>query len=148
AVPINASSFSAGVERRGGEPTSGSAALHVDGRDLRWTGQSPCVKLLRELRDDVPTPGGRRSLEPFRECDFDYVRWAKRWANGVRRLPFSVPPEPDMLEGMSTAGKKATIVSFQREQGFGRVALQDEGELPFDAVVAQPPPEKLVAGTE
>jgi hypothetical protein len=48
---------------------------------------------------------------------------------------------------MSSA-KKATIVSFQREQGFGRVAVDGEGELPFDAVVAQPPPEKLVAGTE
>src|SRR5262245_37074282 len=37
--------------------------------------------------------------------------------------------------------KKATIVSFQREQGFGKVAIEGEGELPFDAVVAQPPPE-------
>jgi hypothetical protein len=43
-------------------------------------------------------------------------------------------------------GKNATIVAFQREQGFGRVAVEGEGELPFDAVVAQPPPEKLVAG--
>lgn len=49
---------------------------------------------------------------------------------------------------MSAQGKKATIVSFQREQGFGRVALEAEGELPFDAVVAQPPPEKLVPGAE
>jgi len=47
-----------------------------------------------------------------------------------------------------TQAKKATIVGFQREQGFGRVAIDGEGELPFDAVVAQPPPEKLVAGTE
>lgn len=44
--------------------------------------------------------------------------------------------------------KKATIVSFQKEQGFGRVAIEGEGELPFDAVVAQPPPEQLLAGTE
>jgi hypothetical protein len=44
-------------------------------------------------------------------------------------------------------GKKATIVAFQREQGFGRVSVDGE-ELPFDAVVAQPPPEKLVAGAE
>ena len=47
---------------------------------------------------------------------------------------------------MTTQGKKATIVAFQREQGFGRVAIEGEGELPFDAVVAQPPPEKLVPG--
>lgn len=47
---------------------------------------------------------------------------------------------------MSNPGKPATVVSFQREQGFGRVALEGEGELPFDAVVAQPPPEKLVPG--
>ncbi len=48
---------------------------------------------------------------------------------------------------MST-GKKGTIVTFEREKGFGRVAVEGEGELPFDAVVAQPPPEKLLAGTE
>jgi hypothetical protein len=47
-----------------------------------------------------------------------------------------------------SAGKKGTIVSFEREQGFGRVNVEGEGELPFDAVVAAPPPEKLVAGTE
>lgn len=45
-------------------------------------------------------------------------------------------------------GKKATVISFQREQGFGRVAVEGDGELSFDAVVAQPPPEKLVAGAE
>lgn len=45
-------------------------------------------------------------------------------------------------------GKKATIISFQREQGFGRVAVEGDGELSFDAVVAQPAPEKLVAGAE
>jgi hypothetical protein len=49
---------------------------------------------------------------------------------------------------MTTQGKKATIVAFQREQGFGRVAIEGEGELAFDAVVAQPPPEKLVPGAE
>jgi hypothetical protein len=43
--------------------------------------------------------------------------------------------------------KKATIVSFQKEQGFGKVAVESEGELPFDAVVAQPPAEKLLPGT-
>ena len=47
-----------------------------------------------------------------------------------------------------TQGKKATIVSFAQEQGFGRVTVDGEGELPFDAVVAQPPPSKLVAGAE
>jgi hypothetical protein len=45
-------------------------------------------------------------------------------------------------------GKKATIVSFQSEQGFGRVLVDGDGELPFDAVVAQPPPNKLVAGAQ
>jgi hypothetical protein len=45
-------------------------------------------------------------------------------------------------------GKKATIVAFQREQGFGRVTVEGEGELPFDAVVAQPSPDKLVAGAQ
>ncbi len=46
-------------------------------------------------------------------------------------------------------GKKATVVAFQREQGFGRVTVEGEaGELPFDAVVAQPAPEKLVPGAE
>jgi hypothetical protein len=44
--------------------------------------------------------------------------------------------------------KKATIVSFQKEQGFGRVNVVPDGELPFDAVVAQPPAEKLLPGTE
>lgn len=45
-------------------------------------------------------------------------------------------------------GTKATVVAFQREQGFGRVTVDGQGELPFDAVVAQPPPEKLVPGAE
>jgi hypothetical protein len=44
--------------------------------------------------------------------------------------------------------KKATVVAFEREQGFGRVMVEGEGELPFDAVVAQPPPEKLTPGAE
>jgi hypothetical protein len=44
-------------------------------------------------------------------------------------------------------GRKATVVSFQREQGFGRVSVEGEGELPFDAVVAQPAPERLLPGT-
>lgn len=52
-----------------------------------------------------------------------------------------------MLEAMSEA-KKATVVAFQKEQGFGRVNVEGDGELPFDAVVAQPPAEKLLPGTE
>ncbi len=44
-------------------------------------------------------------------------------------------------------GTKATVVAFQREQGFGRVDVEGQGELPFDAVVAQPHPDKLVPGT-
>jgi hypothetical protein len=50
---------------------------------------------------------------------------------------------------MAAQGKKATIVDFKREQGFGRVTVEGEaGELSFDAVVAQPAPEKLVAGAQ
>ena len=45
-------------------------------------------------------------------------------------------------------GTKATVVAFQSEQGFGRVAVEGHGELPFDAVVAQPPPGRLLPGTE
>ncbi|HSO37478.1 MAG TPA: hypothetical protein VLT33_33365 [Labilithrix sp.] len=45
-------------------------------------------------------------------------------------------------------GTKATVVAFQREQGFGRVAVEGQGELPFDAVVAQPAPERLVPGAQ
>jgi hypothetical protein len=45
-------------------------------------------------------------------------------------------------------GKKATVVSFVREQGFGRVNVEGEGELAFDAVVAVPPPDKLVVGAQ
>lgn len=44
--------------------------------------------------------------------------------------------------------KKGTIVSFLSEQGFGKVSVEGEGEMSFDAVVAQPPPHKLVAGAE
>jgi hypothetical protein len=44
--------------------------------------------------------------------------------------------------------KKATIISFQKEQGFGKVNVEGAGELPFDAVVAGPPPDKLLPGTE
>ena len=52
-----------------------------------------------------------------------------------------------ILDGMGQ-GTKAKVVAFQREQGFGRVEVEGQGELPFDAVVAQPAPEKLLPGTE
>jgi hypothetical protein len=45
-------------------------------------------------------------------------------------------------------GTKATIVDFKAEAGFGKVSVEGQGELPFDAVVAQPPPTKLLPGTE
>jgi hypothetical protein len=51
-----------------------------------------------------------------------------------------------MMQAMAQ-GTKATIVAFQREQGFGRVTVEGQGELPFDAVVAQPHPDKLLPGT-
>jgi hypothetical protein len=44
--------------------------------------------------------------------------------------------------------QEATIVSFTKEQGFGKVNVEGHGELPFDAVVAQPAPEKLTPGTK
>lgn len=53
-----------------------------------------------------------------------------------------------ILDAMTTQAKKATIVSFQREQGFGKVAIEGEGELSFDAVVAGPPPDKLLPGAQ
>ena len=48
---------------------------------------------------------------------------------------------------MSQAAKRA-IVSFQREQGFGRVAIDGVGEMPFDAVVALAKPEDLTPGAK
>jgi hypothetical protein len=43
---------------------------------------------------------------------------------------------------------KGVIVGFQREQGFGRVNIDDVGELPFDAVITLAKPEALVAGVK
>jgi hypothetical protein len=48
---------------------------------------------------------------------------------------------------MSQTGKGA-IVSFQREQGFGRVAIDGVGEMPFDAVVSLAKPEDLSPGAK
>jgi hypothetical protein len=48
---------------------------------------------------------------------------------------------------MAQSGK-GSIVSFQREQGFGKVNVEGVGELPFDAVVTLAKPEDLVAGTK
>jgi hypothetical protein len=56
---------------------------HIEREDIRPPRQPPRLQLLRELRHDVPSPCGRRSLERFRERDFDRVRWAKRWAKPV-----------------------------------------------------------------
>ncbi len=44
--------------------------------------------------------------------------------------------------------EKGVIVSFQREQGFGRVAVEGKGEMSFDAVVALAKPEDLTAGAK
>jgi hypothetical protein len=44
--------------------------------------------------------------------------------------------------------QKGVVVSFQREQGFGRVDIEGTGELAFDAVVSLAKPEALVAGAK
>lgn len=43
---------------------------------------------------------------------------------------------------------KGVVVSFQREQGFGRVTVDGLGELAFDAVVSLAKPEELTAGAK
>lgn len=43
---------------------------------------------------------------------------------------------------------KGVVVSFQREQGFGRVTIDDVGELAFDAVVSLAKPEELSPGAK
>ena len=43
--------------------------------------------------------------------------------------------------------KRGTVIVFAKEQGFGRVAIDGEGELPFDATVALAKAEELTAGT-
>ena len=48
---------------------------------------------------------------------------------------------------MAQAGK-GSVVTFQREQGFGRVNVEGVGELAFDAVVTLAKPEDLVPGTK
>jgi hypothetical protein len=47
-----------------------------------------------------------------------------------------------------TQSAKGVIVGFQREQGFGRVNVEQVGELAFDAVVTLAKPEELVAGAK
>ena len=65
-------------------------------------------------------------------------------------FPYVKLPRPffRLFSRAMAQGTKATVVAFQREQGFGRVAVEGQGELPFDAVVALPAPEKLVPGVE
>ena len=41
---------------------------------------------------------------------------------------------------------RGVVVGFQKEQGFGRVAIDEVGELAFDAVVSLAKPEELTAG--
>jgi hypothetical protein len=48
---------------------------------------------------------------------------------------------------MSQTGK-GVVVSFQREQGFGRVTIDGVGEMPFDAVVSLAKPEDLSPGAK
>lgn len=97
-----------------------------------------------------------RAIEPGRRRDGVAARGTQSVHSGRRPTPtgplggrFSLRAGRDQgYERAVSSAKKATIVSFQKEQGFGRVAIEGEGELPFDAVVAQPPPEQLLAGTE
>jgi hypothetical protein len=44
--------------------------------------------------------------------------------------------------------QKGVVVSFQREQGFGKVDVEGTGELAFDAVVTLAKPELLVPGAK
>jgi hypothetical protein len=48
---------------------------------------------------------------------------------------------------MNQSGK-GVIVSFQREQGFGRVTIDGVGEMPFDAVVALAKSQDLTPGAK
>jgi hypothetical protein len=43
---------------------------------------------------------------------------------------------------------KGVVVAFQKEQGFGRVAVDGQGEMSFDAVVSLAKPADLVAGAK
>jgi hypothetical protein len=44
--------------------------------------------------------------------------------------------------------KSAVVVAFEKQQGFGRVAVDGGGELPFDATVARAKVEELVVGAK
>ncbi len=43
---------------------------------------------------------------------------------------------------------KGVVVAFEKQQGFGRVAVEGMGELPFDSVVSLATPSELVAGAK
>ena len=47
-----------------------------------------------------------------------------------------------------TDGKLGRITAFSKEQGFGRVAVAEEGEFVFDASVAQCATDTLTVGTD
>ncbi len=47
-----------------------------------------------------------------------------------------------------TETAKGVVVGFQKEQGFGRVTVEGQGEMSFDAVVTLAKPEDLVAGAK
>jgi VCBS repeat-containing protein len=44
--------------------------------------------------------------------------------------------------------KSAVVVAFEKQQGFGRVAVDGAGELPFDATVSRAKVEELVVGAK
>lgn len=43
---------------------------------------------------------------------------------------------------------KGVLVSFQKEQGFGKVTVDGQGDMSFDAVVSLASPAQLVAGAK
>ena len=49
---------------------------------------------------------------------------------------------------MTMDGKPARVAAFSKEQGFGRVAISDEGELVFDAAAAACSLDELVVGAD
>jgi hypothetical protein len=67
-----------------------AAFRRVERNDVRPRETAP-LQFPRKLRDYVPSPCGRRSLERFRERDFDDLRWAKRWPNALRIYAVSRP---------------------------------------------------------
>jgi len=47
-----------------------------------------------------------------------------------------------------TQSAKGVVVAFQKEQGFGRVTVDGQGEMSFDAVVSLAKPADLVEGAK